>query len=443
MTSMFGHNIRSELVVLYLAEALTVFLVVYGLISFGMPMQHGRAAVVAGMLALCSGLVSSASGLYQQQLLAGMRRAFTGLAMAGFLLLLAAWLILLIVAPADLRASYAMVLEVLMGCIAAVILTRIAYVLLLRGGFMRRRILVLPGAAASEVTRTPEPAAWRDVFEIAALPANAETAAMLQADRLRAQRIWAVVAAPDEMNATLRRGCDAAGVRVLSEAELHECTHNRVVCESLPADWLATVQAHPESLASAALRRGFDIAVSLGLLIFTLPVMLATALAIKLDSAGPIFYRQERIGLHGQVFTLTKFRSMRTDAEAGGVARWASRQDSRVTRVGRFIRLTRIDELPQILNVLRGDMAFVGPRPERPSFVEELGRIIPRYHDRACVKPGITGWAQVNYPYGASVEDARMKLAYDLYYVQRRSLFLDLLILVATMRVVLLQEGAR
>jgi lipopolysaccharide/colanic/teichoic acid biosynthesis glycosyltransferase len=171
--------------------------------------------------------------------------------------------------------------------------------------------------------------------------------------------------------------------------------------------------------------------------------MIATAIIIKLDSPGPIFYRQERVGLHGRVFTLTKFRSMRTDAEVAGKPQWASRQDSRVTRVGRFIRLTRIDELPQILNVLRGDMAFVGPRPERPAFVEQLGQIIPRYHDRACVKPGITGWAQVNYPYGASVEDARMKLAYDLYYVRRRSLFLDILILVATIRVVLLQEGAR
>jgi lipopolysaccharide/colanic/teichoic acid biosynthesis glycosyltransferase len=149
------------------------------------------------------------------------------------------------------------------------------------------------------------------------------------------------------------------------------------------------------------------------------------------------------VGRGGRVFTLFKFRSMRTDAEAAGAPVWASRRDDRVTRVGRFIRLTRIDEIPQVLNVLRGDMAFVGPRPERPTFVEQLGRIIPHYNDRAVVKPGITGWAQVNYPYGASVEDARMKLAYDLYYVRRRSLFLDLLILVATVRVVLFQEGSR
>jgi lipopolysaccharide/colanic/teichoic acid biosynthesis glycosyltransferase len=156
-----------------------------------------------------------------------------------------------------------------------------------------------------------------------------------------------------------------------------------------------------------------------------------------------VFYRQERVGQGGQRFMLLKFRSMRTDAEAQGKPVWASRGDPRVTRVGRFLRLTRIDEIPQVLNVLRGDMAFVGPRPERPAFVEELTQVIPRYEDRAFVKPGITGWAQVNYPYGASIEDARMKLAYDLYYLSRRSLFLDLLILVATIRVVLFQEGSR
>jgi lipopolysaccharide/colanic/teichoic acid biosynthesis glycosyltransferase len=134
---------------------------------------------------------------------------------------------------------------------------------------------------------------------------------------------------------------------------------------------------------------------------------------------------------------------MRVDAEAGGAPRWASRRDDRVTRIGRLIRLTRIDEIPQALNVLAGHMSLVGPRPERPAFVAELASAIPHYDDRAVVRPGITGWAQVNYPYGASVEDARMKLAYDLYYVKHRSLFLDLLILVATVRVVLFQEGSR
>jgi exopolysaccharide biosynthesis polyprenyl glycosylphosphotransferase len=213
--------------------------------------------------------------------------------------------------------------------------------------------------------------------------------------------------------------------------------------ERLAPGWLARSNGMREGPVEGVFRRGFDILLGSVLLLATLPLLLITALAIKLDSPGPVFYRQERVGRGGRVFTLFKFRSMRQDAEAAGAPVWASQRDDRVTRVGRIIRLTRIDEIPQVLNVLRGDMAFVGPRPERPAFVEQLGRIIPHYNDRAVVKPGITGWAQVNYPYGASVEDARMKLAYDLYYVRRRSLFLDLLILVATVRVVLFQEGSR
>ncbi|MBR0651058.1 exopolysaccharide biosynthesis polyprenyl glycosylphosphotransferase [Roseomonas terrae] len=213
--------------------------------------------------------------------------------------------------------------------------------------------------------------------------------------------------------------------------------------DSLPADWLDGSGALGETRSAAVVRRSFDILASGGLFLLTLPLLLLTALAIRLESRGPVLYRQERVGLNGRVFTLFKFRSMTVDAEAGGTAIWAVPQDPRVTRVGRFIRLTRIDEIPQVLNVLRGDMAFIGPRPERPVFVAQLERAIPRYADRATVRPGITGWAQVRYRYGASVEDARMKLGYDLYYIRHRSLALDLRILAATVRVVLLQEGSR
>jgi lipopolysaccharide/colanic/teichoic acid biosynthesis glycosyltransferase len=166
-------------------------------------------------------------------------------------------------------------------------------------------------------------------------------------------------------------------------------------------------------------------------------------LAIKADTRGPVLYRQQRTGAYGRTFTLLKFRSMAVDAEASGSPRWAQQQDPRITRVGRFIRGARIDELPQLANVIRGEMSLVGPRPERPHFVEQLTRAIPFYRQRAYVKPGLTGWAQVNFPYGASVEDAREKLAYDLYYVKNRSLMLDLIILVSTIRVVLFREGAR
>ena len=171
--------------------------------------------------------------------------------------------------------------------------------------------------------------------------------------------------------------------------------------------------------------------------------MLLAALFIKLEDRGPVFFQQERVGLFGKSFYCLKFRSMRTDAEKDGVARWASTNDNRITRVGAFIRKTRIDELPQLINVLRGEMSMVGPRPERPTFVDMLEKDIPFYAIRHSVKPGVTGWAQVRYAYGASVEDAKRKLQFDLYYVKNNSVFLDFFILFETVRVVIFGEGAR
>ena len=233
------------------------------------------------------------------------------------------------------------------------------------------------------------------------------------------------------------------GVRVFDELGFWEQHLGRINLDRVDARWLTFADGFSSGRLSAGLKRVTDIGISLAVLILTLPLMLITALLIKLDSPGPVFYRQERVGLHGQAFTVLKFRSMSVDAEAGGRPRWASRHDARVTRVGGFIRSTRIDELPQLLNVLNGEMSFVGPRPERPHFVEQLAQIIPFYHERSYVKPGITGWAQVNFPYGASIEDARQKLSYDLYYVKNRSLLLDIMILFSTVRVILFREGAR
>jgi exopolysaccharide biosynthesis polyprenyl glycosylphosphotransferase len=186
-----------------------------------------------------------------------------------------------------------------------------------------------------------------------------------------------------------------------------------------------------------------DFVVSLSFLVAVLPLTVLVALAIKLESPGPVFYRQERVGLNGKVFRIWKFRSMRADAERDGVPRWAKSADDRVTRIGRFIRKVRIDEIPQIFNVLAGDMSFIGPRPERPFFVEQLREHIPCYDLRHRVRPGITGWAQVNYPYGASVEDAKRKFSYDLYYVKKNDVLLDLAILVQTVRVILFAQGSR
>ena len=190
------------------------------------------------------------------------------------------------------------------------------------------------------------------------------------------------------------------------------------------------------------MKRLLDLILAASLIVFTLPVMIIVALAIKCNGPGPVIYRQDRVGRGGRPFNLLKFRSMVPNAEQDGPV-WAAEQDVRVTHVGRIIRLLRIDELPQLLNVMRGEMSMVGPRPERPYFVDHLATKIPRFVERHAVTPGITGWAQINYPYGASIEDAQHKLGYDLYYIQHQSLGLDLSILISTVRVVIFQKGAR
>lgn len=237
--------------------------------------------------------------------------------------------------------------------------------------------------------------------------------------------------------------CRSAGVKVVDAAGFYERVHAEIPLESLKASWLVYGNGFVQGAARRAAKRAFDIVSSGLLLLVGLPVMVLAAVAIKLDSPGPVIYRQERVGQGGRKFWCIKLRSMRTDAEKDGVARWASKNDSRVTRVGAFIRKTRIDELPQLISVLRGEMSMVGPRPERPSFVEQLREQIPYYDLRHTVKPGVTGWAQVRYAYGASVDDARRKHQFDLYYVKNNSIWLDMIVLLETVAVVLFREGAQ
>jgi len=233
------------------------------------------------------------------------------------------------------------------------------------------------------------------------------------------------------------------GLRVTDYQTFGERALGRVDLDALRPSWFLYSEGFRSGRLHRVLKRSFDIAVSLALLVFTLPILVATAIAIKLESRGPVFYRQERVGLGGRTFVLLKFRSMAADAEKDGQPQWAVARDPRVTWVGAFIRKTRIDEIPQAINVLLGDMSFVGPRPERPHFVRMLARDIPYYEERHTVKPGITGWAQLNYPYGASLEDARQKLQYDLFYIKYFSVLFDLAIVMQTIRVVLWSEGAR
>lgn len=234
------------------------------------------------------------------------------------------------------------------------------------------------------------------------------------------------------------------GVHVNDISSFLERETGRVDLDSVNPSWLIFSDGFSSGRRlSGIAKRAFDIVASALLLTLTLPIILLFALFVKLESRGPAFYRQQRVGRYGVNFNLLKLRSMHVDAEAEGRAIWASKDDPRTTRIGKFIRKVRIDELPQSWCVLKGDMSFVGPRPERPEFVADLEKQLPYFAERHMVKPGITGWAQINFPYGASIEDSRQKLEYDLYYAKNYTPFLDLLILLQTIRVIIWPEGAR
>lgn len=265
-------------------------------------------------------------------------------------------------------------------------------------------------------------------------------------DRLQINEI---VVGPDDRRQNLPMmellDCRQAGIAINTLVSFFERELGLVKLSLVDPSWFVFSKGFDSSPLRAAVKRAFDIAVGLLVLALTWPIMLGVALAIRLESGRgqPILYRQERVGEHGRTFALVKFRSMRTDAERDGVARWAARNDDRVTRVGHVIRRLRFDELPQLWNVLRGDMSVVGPRPERPQFVASLAEKISYYDLRHAVKPGLAGWAQLRYPYGASMDDAVEKLKYDLYYVKNHSLAFDLMILVQTVEVVLFGRGVR
>lgn len=237
--------------------------------------------------------------------------------------------------------------------------------------------------------------------------------------------------------------CKLLGVQVVDIATHFEQTLGQIRLESVSAGWLIFGQGFDTGLFRAFSKRVFDIVCALILIVLTLPIMAVTAMLIVLEDGLPILYRQERVGQNGRLFNVVKFRSMRKDAEKDGQPRWASAADDRCTRVGKFIRKVRIDELPQLFGVLAGSMSMVGPRPERPFFVDRLTQEIPYYAIRHSVKPGVTGWAQVRYQYGSTVEDAAEKLQYDLYYVKNHSLFLDIVVMFETIGVVLMRKGAQ
>lgn len=351
--------------------------------------------------------------------------------------------------------------QIYVGCGAALIGIlgmRALYLGNMDNGLFCRRILVLgTGPEAASVEQTLKAAGFPgltvvgfyplDASEIAVSPQSVLPNTIPITETVSQMDVSEIVVAVRE-----RRGgvlplnqllnCKLEGVRVIDLSTFFERIRGEVRIESLRASWLIYGEGFRQGRMRGFVKRSFDIGASLLLLILAVPLMLLAALAIAIESPGPIIYRQERVGRGGRTFNVMKFRSMYSDAEADGKPRWAKANDSRITRVGKFARRTRIDELPQIFNVLNGDMSFVGPRPERPYFVAQLSQQIPFYAARHSVKPGITGWAQVRYKYGNTIDDAVHKLQYDLYYVKNHSLFLDILILFKTFAVVFSGEGA-
>ncbi|MBL8262486.1 MAG: TIGR03013 family PEP-CTERM/XrtA system glycosyltransferase [Xanthomonadaceae bacterium] len=263
-------------------------------------------------------------------------------------------------------------------------------------------------------------------------------------DRLNVDEI---VIAPDERRGGMPMAqmltCVQLGVKVTDLSTFFEREAGMVQLNIVDPSWLVFSGGFDYSTPRRLTKRFFDLLAAGALLLIAWPAMLLTALAVRLESKGPVIYRQVRVGEHGRHFEMIKFRSMRVDAEGDGVARWATQNDDRSTRVGKFIRKTRLDELPQLFLVLKGEMSFVGPRPERPQFVEMLANEIRYYDVRHSVKPGLTGWAQLRYPYGASVRDANEKLKFDLFYVKNHGLVFDLMIMLQTVEVVLFGRGAR
>ena len=416
---------------------------------------HLRAPMVAAVLLLSM----TALGLYEIHLRAGWlgRLSRQG---AAFLLGGVALTVLYYVVPQAYLGRGVLGIALVFGYLL-VALWRMVFLGLVDADLFKRRVVVLgAGERAAEVIREMRRKTDQRGFKIlgyvpvggdpVSIPANL----LLNPDKSFCE--WAtrlgvdeIVVGPDDRRGTLAVDglleCKRRGMAVTELSEFFEREAGKIKMDLTNPSWLVFSEGFNISPTRRLIKRTFDVSVALLVLVLSWPFMMLTALAILLESGrgAPILYYQERVGENGKPFQVIKFRSMSTDAEGDGVARWASKNDQRVTRVGRFIRKVRLDELPQLWNVLRGDMSIIGPRPERPQFVDDFNTRIRYYWLRHCVKPGLTGWAQLRYAYGSSVEDAEEKLKFDLFYVKNHNLVFDLTILVQTVEVVLFGRGAR
>lgn len=462
MFRLFKHYIPYRVLMLALLDFLVLILAaelawVLRAMQIGMdvePLSLRFAPVITFALALQTAMI--AVGVYGPLALQNFRFAFLRLLTAVSMGVIVLALLYFVAPGVTLWRSnllYAMPLAIVF-----LALVRLASSSLLRGAAFRRRVLVL--GAGDRAARIGALSKAKDAgFAVVRYVAMSDQAPVVQeavhrsridslADLVVTLDVGEVVLALEERRNALPLPdllrVKTTGVSVNEISSFLERETGRVDLATVNPSWFIFSDGFTagQRLSKIA-KRLFDMVASVAVLVLGLPLIMLAALAIKADGRGPVFYRQTRVGLYGQPYQIVKLRTMRTDAEAAGTAIWASENDPRITRVGRFLRQTRIDELPQLWNVFKGEMSFVGPRPERPEFVADLEAQIPYYAERHMVKPGLTGWAQVNYPYGASVEDARAKLEYDLYYAKNYTPFLDIVILLQTLRVVLWPEGAR
>lgn len=466
-----GSFLRSPFAFLMLLDAaLLVFSAYAGIYirfsfysSLGYMIEHGVGVIWGAKVAVFTLflLVSfTAMGLYQRHLREGVSgivlRVLVGMVLGSVALILVFYLF-----PQLYMGRGVFVLALITAFILICVL-RVIYYRVVDQSALKRRVLVLgTGERAASIERSLRRKSDYRGFEILGyvqMVEGKESVAKEKTLRLDVdlvefalqKEIDEIVIAMDERRRNFPIDglleCKLQGIEVLDLLTFFEREASKVKLDLLSPSWVIFSEGFRKGGLRTFFGRMFDLLASIVILLIAWPFMLLTAIAILLECRSfhcPIFFRQTRVGLNGKEFEVLKFRSMVVDAEKDGKAQWATKNDSRVTRVGKFIRKTRIDELPQLLNVLKGDMSFVGPRPERPEFVRDLGKKLPYYDERHRVKPGITGWAQMNYPYGSSERDALEKLQYDLYYVKNHSLMLDLFILLQTVEVVVFGKGSR
>lgn len=425
-------------------------------IHSGLPVNLEHVILFAGVFALAMLLINMMLGLYQRRALRPFSSTRARAVLAIYLAIPLAYGLYTLMPVAEVNGELAQISA--MSAVFGVLVTRFGATQAAGSAMMQRRIMVfgtgIQAAAVKQALEHSDPSAQIIGFypganeENPVVPSGAVLSRQSSLiDTARNLKIDEIVVALSE-----RRGgamplrelldCKLRGIRVLDLASHFEQTLGQIRLDSLYAGWLIFGDGFRQGTFRTVVKRVFDLVFASLLIILAMPVMLLTAACIAFEDGLPVLYRQERVGLNGRLFKVIKFRSMRRDAEKDGKPIWAQAKDNRITRVGQIIRKLRIDELPQLFSVLKGDMSLVGPRPERAYFVDQLTKEIPFYAVRHSVKPGVTGWAQVRYHYGATVEDSAEKLQYDLYYVKNHSLFLDMVVLFETVGVVLTGKGA-